>query len=35
MYQIPRPPNQPNPKETVIIIVGVGLIMLLNRYRWR
>jgi hypothetical protein len=34
MYQIPKPPNTPNPKETMIILVGVGLIMLFNR-RWK
>jgi hypothetical protein len=35
MYQIPKPPNRPNPKETLIIIVGVGVITLYNRYRWK
>jgi hypothetical protein len=33
MYQIPKPPNQPNPKETIIILSAIGLLMLYNRYR--
>jgi hypothetical protein len=32
MYQIPKPPNKPNPKETIIILTAIGLVVLLNRY---
>ena len=31
MYHIPRPPNKPNPKETITMLVGIGLIILFNR----
>jgi hypothetical protein len=35
MYQIPKPPNQHNPKETIIILTAIGLLMMYNRYRWK
>jgi len=33
MYQIPKPPNQPNPKDIFIILAGIGFMMLYNRYQ--
>ena len=33
MYQIPKPPNKHNPKETIIILTTIGLLMIYNRYR--
>lgn len=33
MYQIPKPPNNPHPKQAIIILTGIGILLLFNRYR--
>ena len=35
MYQIPKPPNQPNPKELLLILATIGMLSLINWYRWK